>query len=43
MKIHQNFALQSSRYSDETVAVSQNIFAVSKVKTENSGGAHSIL
>jgi len=30
--LHQNFALQSSCYSDETVAVSQNVFAVSKVK-----------
>jgi len=33
IKIHQNLALQSSRYSDKTVAVSQNVFAVSKVKT----------
>ena len=28
----QNLALQKSRYSDETVAISQNVFVVSKVK-----------
>jgi len=32
LKIHENLALQSSRYSDKTVAASQNFFAVSTVK-----------
>jgi len=29
---HKNLALQTSRYSDETVAVAHNVFAASKVK-----------
>jgi len=33
IKIHENRASQSSQYSDKTVAVSQNIFAGSKVKS----------
>jgi len=33
IKIHQNLALQSSRYSDEIVAISQNVFPASKVRT----------
>jgi len=32
IKIQENLGLQSPRYSDNTVAVSQNFFAVSKVK-----------
>jgi len=32
IKVHQNLALQSSRYLDKAVAVSQNICPVSKVK-----------
>jgi len=40
MKVHQNLTLLSYRHSGETVAVSQNVFAVCKVKPqENSGGA----
>jgi len=31
--VHQNLYLQTSRYSDETVAVSEKVFAVNKVKT----------
>ena len=31
--IHENLALQSSQYSDKTVAVSRNVFAGSKVKS----------
>jgi len=42
--MHQSLDLQTSRYSDETVAISEKVFAVSKVKTlENLGMAHSIL
>jgi len=33
IKIHQNLDLQTSRYSDETVAVFEIVFAVSKIKT----------
>jgi len=33
IKIHQNLDLQTSRYSDEIVLVSENVFALSKVKT----------
>jgi len=32
MKVRYNLALQSSWYWDETIAVSQNVCAVSKVK-----------
>jgi len=32
MKVNQNLALQSSWYSDETDAVSQNVLDVSKIK-----------
>jgi len=32
LKIHENLTLQSSRYSDKSVAASQNLFAVSTVK-----------
>ena len=44
IKVHQILDLQTSRYLDETVAVSEKVFAVSKVKTyENPGGVRSIL
>jgi len=33
IKMHQNLALPPSQYSDEIIAVSQNDFEVSKVKT----------
>jgi len=32
IKIHENLAMQSSHYSDKVVVVSQNGFAISKVK-----------
>jgi len=32
IEVHQNLILHSPRYSDETVAVSQNVFAVRKVQ-----------
>jgi len=33
IKIHENLALQLPQYSDKTVAVSQNVFASSKIKS----------